>query len=532
MRPTPPNTLAFLIIAIYLAAAIGVGYIVRRQSDTASKFLHARGALPTAIAALAFLAANCGALEIVGIVATGAKYGALTLHFYWIGAIPAMVFLALFMMPVYLRSGAMTVPDFIRLRYNNATHILSAVSLALMMVLISGISLFAISSILRSFFGWNFSAVAILAASVVLCYALTGGLRATIYNEILQLALTVAGLLPLACAVYRDFHGVRGILRQLPPLKTHIWATLPLMQPKTATMDVVGVVFGLGFVLSFGYWCTDFVLIQRALTAKTAEGAIKTPLLAAVFKLMFPWLVIFPGMAAVRFLKGNGTVQFNQALPLLMQHYYGYALIGLGISAILASLMSGLAGNITAFSTLWTHDLYQTHLRPRQSDSHYLAVGRAFTALAALLSVATAYIVLYFNDLMDYLQLVFSMFNAPLFAVFLLGMFTVWATPSAAFWGLLCGIATAGAHGIAVQYGVIAYGSKMLGDFYGAIYGWLVSAGVTVILSAFTQAKPKEELSGITYFTQTGARQRISPTAWALAISVLAACVALNVIFR
>ncbi|MDR3413846.1 MAG: sodium/solute symporter [Formivibrio sp.] len=533
MQPTPPNSLAFLLIAIYLAAAISVGYLVRNHSETASRFLHARGTLPTAVTALAFLAANCGALEIVGIVAASAKYGALALHFYWLGAIPAMVFLALFMMPVYLCSGAMTVPDFIRIRYNRSTHILSALCLTIMMVLVAGISLYAISSVLHLFFGWNFTAVAFVTASVVLCYVLAGGLKATIYNEILQLGLTVCGLLPMAFAVYRDFHGICGIMAQLPSPMTHIWTTLPLIHPKTATMDVFGVVFGLGFVLSFAYWCTDFTLIQRALTAKTSDGAIKTPLLAAIFKLAFPWLLIFPGMGAAIYLKrSGGHPQFDQALPLLIQHYYGYALIGFGISALLASLMSGLAGNITAFSTLWTHDLYQAHIRPHESDAHYLRMGRAFTALAACLSVATAYIVLFYNNLMDYLQLVFSLFNAPLFAVFLLGMFTLWATPTAAFWGLLCGVVAACTHGIAVRYGAITYGSQMLGNFYGAIYGWLVSAAVTVLVSLFTQPKSKVALQGITYHTQIGAKKRISPSTWTLAILVLIACAALNFIFR
>ena len=532
MQPTAPNIFAFLMIGIYLAASIAVGYLVRRHADTSSKFLHARGALPTAVTALAFLAANCGALEIVGITATSAKYGALALHFYWLGAIPAMVFLALFMMPVYARSGAMTVPDFIRLRYNNATHILSAVCLAVMMILISGISLYAISAVLHALFGWDFSTIAIVAATAVLCYALIGGLRATIYNEILQLGLTVAGLLPLAWGVYRDFHGVSGVMQHLPSAQTHLWTTLPLMQPRSATMDRFGVVFGLGFVLSFGYWCTDFVLIQRALTAKTMEGAVNTPLIAAIFKLVFPWLIIFPGMAAAIFLRGNRSPQFDQALPLLISHYYGYALMGLGISAILASLMSGLAGNITAFSALWTHDLYRTHIMPDRSDAHYLRVGRASTAAAGCMSVATAYIVLHYNNLMDYLQLVFATFNAPLFAVFLLGMFTVWATSAAGFWGLLCGVLVAGGHCVAVRCGVITYGSEMLGNFYGAIYGWLTAASTTALVSCFTRRKSRGELAGITYFTQARSTQHIARVTWLLAIVVLAACAVLNFIFR
>lgn len=532
MHPASPNALTFLVIALYLAAAIAVGYFVRRQADTASKFLHARAALPTSVSALSFLAANCGALEIVGIVATSAKYGALALHFYWIGAIPAMVFLALFMMPVYLRSGAMTVPDFVRIRYNDATHILCAICLAAMMVLIAGISLYAISTVLQVFFGWNFSLVAIVAASVVLCYALSGGLRATIYNEILQLALTIAGLVPMSVAIYRSYHGVSGILSRLPAPAAHVWTAMPLASPRSATLDVFGVVFGLGLVLSFSYWCTDFVLIQRALTAKTARGAVHTPLIAAVFKLIFPFLIIFPGMAAALCLQSNPHPDFNQALPMLIRRYYGPALLGLGISAILASLMSGLAGNISAFSALWTHDLYEGHLRPGRSDSHYLRVGRLFTILAACLSFATAYIVLFYNNLMDYLQLVISLFSAPLFALFLLGMFTTWATPTAAFWGLLCGVATGCAHSVAVRYGLLVYGSPLLGDFYGAFYAWIVTLGVTVGLSLFTRPKSRQQLTGITYFTLPGGRQRIPRSAWVLACLVLAACVALNIVFR
>lgn len=528
----PSSTIAFLMILLYLAATVVIGYTLRRHSDTAAKFLHARGSLPTAITALAFLAANCGALEIVGMVATSAKYGAVALHFYWIGAIPAMIVLSLLMIPVYLQSGAMTVPDFIRIRYNDSTQILTCIFLSIMMVLISGISLYAISSVLHLFFGWNFSAVAIVAASVVLCYAYIGGLKATIFNEILQLALTIAGIAPMAFAVYRNFHGIRGILVQMPAAKTHIWTTLPLMQPKTATLDIAGVVIGLGAIMSFSYWCTDFVLIQRALAAKTVEGAMRTPLLAAIPKLVFPLLVVFPGMAASTFLFNHAHPQFDYALPLLMQHYYRWSLIGLGVSAILASLMSGLAGNVTAFSTLWTHDVYRAHLRRHESDAHYLMMGRAFTALAAFLSVATAYIVLLYNNLMDYLLLIFSLFNAPLFAVFVLGMFTEWATPSAAFWGLLAGVLASFAHIVAVRFGAISYGSPILGDFYGAIYGFAVAAGVECALSFFTERKPVQSLRGTTYFSLTTARPRIAPATWALVAFILIAFAALNVIFR
>jgi SSS family solute:Na+ symporter len=259
---------------------------------------------------------------------------------------------------------------------------------------------------------------------------------------------------------------------------------------------------------------------------------MRTPLLAAIPKLVFPWLVIFPGMAAAIFLSKISQPRFDYALPILMRHYYGYGLMGLGVSAILASLMSGLAGNITAFSTLCTHDLYQTHLRPRMADAHYLRMGRFFTALAACLSVATAYIVLRYNNLMDYLLLIFSLFSAPLFAVFLLGMFTRWATPTAGFWGLLCGLIASSLHGFAVRSGIITYGSPLLGDFYGAIYAWAITAVVVTLVSRFTQPKSAQDLHGITYCTDHGAGPRISPLTWALAAAVLIACICLNVIFR
>jgi SSS family solute:Na+ symporter len=528
-----PNAVTYSIIGIYLVATIVVGAVVRRRSVTSSQFLHASRALPTAVTAIAFLAANCGALEIVGIVAASAKYGAIALHFYWLGAIPAMIFLALFMMPVYARSGAMTVPDFLRVRYGTATHILSAVSLATMMVFVSGISLYAISAMLNLFFGWSFFGIAIVTSSVILCYSMAGGLKATIYNEILQFALTITGLVPLAYLVLRDFHGIHGVLQRLPANMTHVWSGLPLVQPHTATMDVFGLVVGLGFVLSCGYWCTDFLLIQRALAARDVEASMNTPLFAAIPKLFFPLLVVLPGMATGFFFRRDGVFRYDQALPFLMRHYYGHALLGLGISAILASLMSGLAGNIGALSTLWTHDLYRAHLRPGRSDAHYILVGRLSSATACVLSVFAAYVSFHFNNLMDYLQLLFSLFNAPLFAVFLLGMFTTWATARAGFWGLLSGVVVAAAHNLAVRFGGLTYGSQMLANFYGAICGWITSIVVVCVLSSFTKPQSPEELKGITYFTQDrGHRPTVSSRSWLLAISLLLICVGLNFIFR
>ncbi len=531
MPASASSTAALAIIVPYLAATVAVGQIARRKVRDSAQFLHARRALPTWVTALAFVAANCGALEVVGIVTASAKYGALALHFYWIGAAPAMVFLALMMMPIYAQSGAMTMPDYLRLRYGRATHVLSVVLLAVMMAFVSGISLYAVSTVLHLFFGWKFFNVVLGTAAVVLCYALSGGLWATIYNELLQFAMTVAGLTPLAWMVYREAAGPNGVLLRLPAEMRHLWG-IPLAAPHAARMDVLGVTAGLAFALSFGYWCTDFVLIQRALAARTVEGSVRTPLLAAWVKLLFPFLIIFPGMIAAGLLRGQAAPRFDEALPLLMQHYYGPALLGLGVAAIVASLMSGLAGNITAFSALATHDLYREHLRPRETDQHYLRVGRMFTAVAACLSVATAYIAFRYNNLMDYLQLIFSLFNAPLCALFGLGMFTMWASPAGGFWGLLCGVLAAGAHNLAVREGWLVYGSQMSANFYGAIYGWVVCAVVTTAVSAATRRRSREELRGLTYFTQTGERVRPSRTAWALAAGVVAAGVALDWAYR
>ena len=525
------NALALAVVVVYLLATIGIGMLARRSARTSSQFLHARRALPTVVTATAFLAANCGALEIVGIVATSAKYGALALHFYWLGAIPAMLFLALFMMPVYARSGAMTVPDFLRIRYGAPTQIASALSLAVMMIFVSGVSLYAISSVLNLFFGWSFLRIALISSVVILCYSLAGGLRATIYNEILQFALTIAGLIPLSWLVVRRFHGVRPIFHDLPFGIAHVWVALPLMQPRTATMDVFGLVFGLGLILGCGYWCTDFILIQRALAAKDLQGSINTPLLAAVAKLFFPILVVIPGTAAGIFFRKQGITHFDQALPYLMQHYYGYGLLGLGISGVLASLMSGLAGNISAFSAVWTHDLYRAYLCRGKSDAHYVLVGRLSATAACLMSVSAAYISFRYNNLMDYLQLLFSLFNAPLFAVFVLGMFTTWATPAAGFCGLTSGVAVAATHNIAVRYGAIPYGSQMLANFYGAIYGWVTCVLVVTVVSRFTKRVAAADLEGITYFTQNRS-VRLPRKSLLLASLILAACVILNFLFR
>jgi SSS family solute:Na+ symporter len=527
-----PNAIDLTIIGVYFAGMILVGWRFRRKASSTRDFFHAARTLPTAITAIAFVAANCGALEIVGIVSASAKYGAKTLHFYWIGAIPAMLFLSLCMIPIYMRSRALTVPEFLKLRFNESTRTLNIVSSGVMMILVSGISLYALAQVLGTFLEWSFAQTTLSAAAIVFVYVSLGGLTATIYNEVIQFALIVLGLLPLVLFILHDFHGLSGLTSHLEPAMRHTWVGLPVANRHAFPMDVVGVSMGLGFVLSFGYWCTDFVLIQRALAARSAAGVLNTPLFAAFVKLLFPTLVVLPGLAAAVLFSDKAGFKYDQALPALMMRYYRHGLLGFGITAILASLMSGLAGNINALTTIWTHDIYRASVAPDKTDRHYVLVGRLFTLAAILLSIATAYLALSFSNIMDYLQLLFSLFNAPLLATFLLGMFTVRATPKAGFWGLLLGTLSSIVHNLAYRMHWIHYGSDMTANFYGAIFAFTSCVAVTAILSFFTSGKSREELADLTYWTASQQRIRIPRVAFALAFLALAICLFLSIFFR
>ena len=532
LRSFPANLLDLVVIGVYFLATILVGWLFRRKAHSPSEFFHAARTLPTAVTAIAFLAANCGALEIVGIVSASAKYGAKTLHFYWIGAIPAMLFLALCMMPIYMRSRALTVPEFLKLRFNESTRTLNIVCCGIMMILVSGISLYALSQVLRTFLGWSFTQTTLTAAAIVFLYVSLGGLSATMYNEVIQFGLIILGIFPLVFFILRDFHGWDGIASHLQPSMRHTWVGLPFASPHAYPMDVLGISMGLGFVLSFGYWCTDFVLIQRALAARTTAGVIHTPLIAAAVKIFFPVLLVLPGLAAAILFRTREGFNYDQALPSLMIRYYRHGLLGLGITAILASLMSGLAGNINALVTIWIHDVYRAIVAPNRSDGHYVLMGRFSTLAAILLSIATGYLALSFNNLMDYLQLLFSLFNAPLLATFLLGMFTTWATPKAGFWGLLFGVVSSIAHNFAYRMHWITYGSDMSANFYGAILAWASCFLLTALLSAFTPARSREELANLTCWTGTHQGIRMPKTALALAFVTFATCLFLSVVFR
>lgn len=518
------------IIAAYFVLIIVIGMVLRKRMVTSSQYFQAGRSLPAIVTGIAFVAANSGALEVMGVVSVSAKYGARANQFYWIGAVPAMLFLGLFMMPIYYRSRARSVPEFLKLRYNESTRALNAISFAVLTVLVSGISLYAMAIIMHSFLGWTFGISVSSAALFVLIYVVLGGLTATIYNEVLQFILIVAGLSPLVYFVLRDFKGISGLRAALPATLSHTWSGLHVVQPFNSPMDVIGIVFGLGFVLSFGYWCTDFLLVQRALAARDAAAAAQTPLIGAIAKLFFPALVVIPGLAAVILIPHGLAVRYDLALPTLMAHYYGHGLLGLGAVAMLSSFMSGMAGNVTAFNTVWTYDIYQNYLVRDRPDKHYIAAGRLATVVATILSIGTAYIALRFNSLLDYVQLLFSFFNAPLLATFLLGMFTKWATPKGGFWGLLLGTLASLIHHFAYSFHILSYGSDMAANFYGAMVAWSVCLVVTAGVSLATPRKPLAELEGLVFVPTmpTAGVRGLLLSRWSLAVVILVACIALN----
>ena len=444
----------YLILALYFAFVLGIGWKLRRKISTSGDFLTAGHSVPVWITSLAFLAANLGAQELVGMSGNGAKYGIMTAHFYWVGAVPAMIFVGLFMMPFYYGSRARSVPEYLKLRFDEKTRALNACSFAVMTIFSSGISMFALGILLQLLFGWSFDGSILCSAGIVLAYTFLGGLTSAIYNEVLQFFLIVIGFSPLAILAVWKAGGWSGMAAHVPPVMTHSWRYMGSPADNPMGIEAFGLVAGLGFVLSFGYWCTDFLVVQRAMAADSMSAAQRTPVLAALPKMMMPFIVIVPGIAAIALMNmnigfalpmRNGQPDYNQAITTLMAQFYPAGMLGVGLTGLMASFMSGMAGNVTAFNTVWTYDIYQSYIRPGAPDSHYLKVGRITTIVGVALSVLAAYVAGHYNSLNDLLQLVFSFVNAPLFATFLLGMFWKRATGDGAFWGLLAGTAAAAA---------------------------------------------------------------------------------------
>jgi SSS family solute:Na+ symporter len=598
------TALDWIVIVTYFGFVLSIGVLLRRSNKTSSDFLLAGRAMPAWVCGLAFISANLGAQEVIGMGASGAKYGIATSHFYWIGAIPAMVFVGIFMMPFYYGSKARSVPEYLRFRFDEKTRALNAIAFATMTLFSSGISMYAMARLIQSlhlldgvFAHFNlpqtmiFHVSVVASAGIVLAYVFLGGLTSAIYNEVLQFFLIVAGFFPLVWLGLRNVGGWPGIVQKLPHAYTHAWQGLRSAQTNPLGVEWFGLVMGLGFVLSFGYWCTDFLVVQRAMAADSMGAARRTPLIAAIPKMLFPFLVILPGLIAIslpvqnsaknmfgqtlspaaieqqKYSKGlipikveestgqpvfdhdgHPVLDYDLAIPNLLLYYFPTGLLGLGITALLASFMSGMAGNVTAFNTVFTYDIYQSYIRSGATDAHYLWVGRMTTVFGVALSIVTAYMATRFNNIMDMLQLVFAFVNAPLFATFLLGMFWKRTTGHAAFTGLLTGTLAAALHqGLTIPAGAVpglkggwiailhTYPSEMAQNFWTAIWAWSACFVITILVSLVTKPHPEKDLVGLVYSLTP--KPDDSETIWykrpaVLACAVLAMVVALNLIFR
>jgi SSS family solute:Na+ symporter len=495
----------YLIIGIYFCVTLGIGFALRRRMKSSEDFFLSGRSLPSWVTGLAFVGANLGALEILGMGANAAQYGILQAHFYWIGAIPAMIFVAIFMMPFYYGSKTHSVPGFLKLRYNEATRGFNAISFGILTLLTSGINMFAAALVFNVLLGWSLSACIWLSALFIMVYILLGGLSSSIYNETLQFFLIVLGLLPLTIVGLINVGGWSGLQAKVNnPAFFHLWAgTASNNNP--FGVNFIGIILGLGFVLSFGYWCTDFLVVQRALAAEDEAAAERTPLIATFPKLFFPFIAIVPGLIILSVLPhlghgGGFQNSYNMAIPFAMVHYFPSGLLGLGLTALLASFMSGMAGNVTAFNTVWTYDIYRSYIKKDAPDSHYLWMGRIITVVGIVLSVGTAYIASSFTSIMDYVQALFSIFNAPLLATFLLGMFWRRTTPWAGFWGLLIGTLCSVTLWMGEQFfHLFSFGSSEGSSMWRALIAWAICFVITIAVSFVTKPKPDTELKGLVY---------------------------------
>jgi solute:Na+ symporter, SSS family len=635
--------LDYAILIIYVAFVVGIGFALRRYLKTSSDFLTSGRSIPTWVTGLAFISANLGALELVGMSASGAKYGMATSHFYWVGAIPAMVFLAIFMMPFYYGSKARSVPEYLKMRFDERVRTLNSVAFAVMTVFASGISMNALAKLLNQLLGWNYHLALWICSGVVLVYVLKGGLTSAIYTEVLQFFMIVLGFAPVVYLGLKDVGGWGAMTQSLQgvatdPAALHLkevgtaygpdaWSSAwkPILAGPSANpmgVDWFAMVFGLGFVLSFGYWCTNFLVVQRAMAARNMTAARNTPLVAAVPKMLFPLLVIVPGMIAIALtsmpnknyripppilseavydqaaavVKTAGTMETGAAVKAvseamgkkmdsakvaalvkeagqldnakikeglynaiaeydydgvilsLVKKYCPTGLLGLALTALLASFMSGMAGNVTAFNTVWTYDLYQAYLAPNKSDQHYFWMGQFITVVGIVLSIACAYFARQYNNAMDIIQLVFGFVNAPLFATFLLGMFWARCTGTGAFLGLFGGIASSAVfHSLTIAAGnapgvkggylhvAQTFPSEMAQNFWLASFAFIICFTLTLVISLATRrTKTNEELKGLVYSLTPKLRddeQHFLLRPAVLGTILLIGCIILNIIF-
>ncbi len=506
----------WLIIAIYFVFIIGIGYYLKQFTKSDEDFFLAGRKNSSWVAGLAFLSANMGALELLGMAGNTVKYGMFVSHFYWIGAIPAMLFLAIYMMPFYYSSKIKSVPGYLKLRFDEKTRVLNAISFAVMTLLVAGINLYAMALILHTFLGWGWAVSMWVSALTVMVYVTMSGLMSAIFTEIVQFFLIWFGLFLVVVLGIVDIGGVGEIMSRVPESYESLWATSGSASANEMMVSWGGIALGLGFVLSFGYWTTDFLVVQRAFSASDLRSARMTPVIASFFKMALPFIVVLGGFVALflvnepgsgfeLLVESDGKVNYDSALPQLIKYYYPHGLIGLGVTALLAGFMAGQAGNISAFNTVWTYDIYQAVIKPDASSKHLLWMGRVATIGAILISVLTAYWARSMPTIMDYMQAIFSWVNAPLFATMLLGMFVTWITPAGAFWGLLIGMGSSLGLWLGVRFELLSKSfitmsdaaSAMAANFWRAWWAWLICFALTIIISLFTKKRDEKELVGL-----------------------------------
>jgi solute:Na+ symporter, SSS family len=544
------------IIVFYFALVLTIGLYLQRRAKTGEDFFMAGREMTAWIAGLSFLSANLGSLELMGWAASAYQYGILATHWYWIGAIPAMLFLSIVMMPFYYISKTHSVPGYLRLRFGESSRALSAISFAFMTVLMSGINMYSMALVMKVVLGWNINFSIWVSSLTVAAYVALGGLRSAIFNEVLQFILIWAGALLVPILGLIEAGGWSNlklqIARNASTEYTHLWSTLGSFDNNPMGIHWTGIVFGLGFVISFGYWTTDFLVVQRVLAAKDLRSAKLAPIIGAAFKMLVPFIVILPGLLGLAVLPmkltgetkavATGGHSYNEVLPLMLARYCGPGLLGLGITALIAGFMSGMAGNVSAFTTVWTYDIYRALINPRGSDHHYVNMGRWCTIFGVLISVGTAYLVMQFASIMDYVQALFSFFIAPLFGTVILGMLWKRASGPGGFWGLLAGTlssigmwAWVKADHNALRYVALSASARdMAENMYRALWSWIICVLVTVVVSYMTQPKPISELEGLVYGVTTIPHEAEvpiyqRPSFWAVIVGV--AFVILNILF-
>jgi SSS family solute:Na+ symporter len=502
------DAIDYVILGLYFATVLGIGFAARRAISTSADFFLSGRALPAWVTGLAFISANLGAIEILGMAANGAQYGMLTVHYYWVGAVPAMVFLGIVMMPFYYGSKVRSVPEFLRLRFNRPAHFFNAITFAVAQVLIAGVNLYALALVMQALIGWPLWLSIVVAAAFVLIYITLGGLSSAIYNEVLQFFVILAGLIPITVIGLIKVGGLSGLFDKVRHTKLgdaalHTWSNTAHAADNPLGASWIGIVFGLGFVLSFGYWTTNFAEVQRALSARNMSAARRTPIIAAYPKLVIPVVTVIPGLVALVTVKGlggkTGDLQYNNAIPLLMRDLLPNGVLGIAVTGLMASFMAGMAANVSGFNTVFTYDLWQSYFKRDRSDGYYLKVGRVITVIGVIIGIGTAFIAAGYNNIMNYIQALFALFNAPLFATFIIGMFWRRMTAWAGFFGLVAGSAAALATYLLYLGKIIHFGSDLDESFWGAGIAFVTVAVVAVIVTLVTTPKPESELSGLVY---------------------------------